>query len=178
MGNTLTPKQQRFADEYLIDLNAAQAAIRAGYSTNSAKEIGFENLTKPHIREYVDTKLAERSRRTHITQDRVLQELARIAFVDVTDLVDPQTGEISDFASKDDRAAVQGIKVKRSSSDTGYSVEREVKIADKARALDMLGKHLGMFTEKHQHEITKGEVTVIWDGLDNKEPEESTENED
>ena len=144
----LTPKQQRFADEYLIDLNATQAAIRAGYSTNSAKEIGCENLSKPNIREYIDKEMAERSRRTGISQDRVLQELARIAFVKVTDLVDPETGEVSDFASDDDLAVIQGIKIKQSWGESGSSVEREVKIADKSRALEQIGRHLGMFNDR------------------------------
>jgi len=70
----LTAKQQRFVEEYLIDLNATQAAIRAGYSPESAKEIGCENLTKPNIKAAIDKAMAERSRRTGITQDRVLRE--------------------------------------------------------------------------------------------------------
>lgn len=144
----LTHRQELFADEYLIDLNATQAAIRAGYSTNTAAEIGYENLNKPHIRAYIDKAMAERSRRTHITQDRVLQELARIAFVRVTDLVDPDTAKVHDFASEDDLAVIQGIKVKQSWSDSGSSVEREIKIADKAKALDQLGRHLGLFNDK------------------------------
>lgn len=144
----LTPKQQMFADEYLIDLNATQAAIRAGYSTDSAAEIGYENLKKPHIRAYVDKAKAERSKRTGINQDRVLKELARIAFVKVTDLVDPRTAEVLEEASEDDLAVIQGIKVKQSWSESGSSVEREVKVADKAKALDQLGRHLGMFNDK------------------------------
>ena len=83
----LTEKQKRFVEEYLIDLNATQAAIRAGYKVDSARDIGCENLTKPNIAEAIEKALAERSRRTGINQDRVVQELARIAFVNITDVV-------------------------------------------------------------------------------------------
>lgn len=71
----MTKKQKRFVEEYLIDLNATQAAIRAGYSPATAKEIGCENLTKPNISEAIAKAMAERSRRTGVNQDRVLQEL-------------------------------------------------------------------------------------------------------
>lgn len=144
----LTPKQQLFADEYLIDLNATQAAIRAGYSPKTADVKGSQLLGIVKVRSYIDKAMAERSRRTGITQDRVLQELARIAFVKVTDLVDPETAEIVQGASDDDLAVIQGIKVKESWSEKGSSREREVKIADKGKALEQLGRHLGMFNDK------------------------------
>ena len=72
----MTNKQKRFIEEYLIDFNATQSAIRAGYSVNSADKIGTENLKKPQIKSKIEKALAERSRRTGITQDRVIQELA------------------------------------------------------------------------------------------------------
>ena len=75
----LTEKQQRFVDEYLIDLNATQAAIRAGYSVKTADAIGCENLTKPNIQQAIAEHMAERSRRTGVNQDRVVLELAKIA---------------------------------------------------------------------------------------------------
>ena len=78
----MTKKQKRFVEEYLIDLNATQAAIRAGYSPTTAKEIGCENLTKPNISEAIAKAMAERSRRTGVNQDRVLQELAKIKMYD------------------------------------------------------------------------------------------------
>ena len=72
----MTNKQKRFIEEYLIDFNATQSAIRAGYSPKSAFIIGDENLKKPQIKSKIEKALAERSRRTGITQDRVIQELA------------------------------------------------------------------------------------------------------
>ena len=76
----MTNKQQLFVDEYLTDLNATQAAIRAGYSKKTAQVIGAENLAKPVIGDAIRTALKERRQRTEITQDRVLEELAMIAF--------------------------------------------------------------------------------------------------
>lgn len=144
----MTKKQKLFIEEYLIDLNATQSAIRAGYSSDTAYSIGQENLKKPEIKNHIDKALAERSRRTGISQDRVIQELARIAFVKMTDVVDPDTCQIRYDATDDDIACIEGIKYKRSESETGSSIEREVKFASKLKALEHLGKHLGMFREK------------------------------
>ena len=81
----LTAKQQRFVDEYLIDLNATQAAIRAGYSEKTAFSIGTENLRKPLIQKAIQQRKQAREQRTEITQDRVIQELAAIGFARATD---------------------------------------------------------------------------------------------
>ncbi len=138
----MTKKQKRFAEEYLIDLNATQAAIRAGYKPDTAGAIGSENLKKPEIKSAIDKAMAERSRRTGINQDRILRELARIGFAKITDVVDRKTGEIKDDASDDDLACVQSIKVKPGE----FGTEREVKMYDKKSALVEMGKHLGMFS--------------------------------
>ena len=140
----MTKKQKRFVEEYLIDLNATQAAIRAGYSPHTAKDIGCENLAKPNIAAAVSQAMAERSRRTCINQDRVLQELARIGFAKITDVVDPETAKIRPDASDDDLACIQSIKIKPSE----FGIEREVKLYDKKSALVDLGKHLGLFKDK------------------------------
>jgi len=84
----LTPKQKRFIAEYLVDLNATQAAIRSGYSPKTARFIAQENLTKPDIRKMIDAALAEQSQRTKITADAVLQEVGNIAFAPI----DGETG--------------------------------------------------------------------------------------
>lgn len=143
----LTEKQQRFVDEYLIDLNATQAAIRAGYSVKTANEQGSQNLAKLSIQQAIAEQMAERSKRTGINQDRVVLELAKIALVKMTDIVDSQ-GRIKSDASPDDLACIESVKYKESESDTGSSVEREVKIASKLKALELLGKHLGIFKDK------------------------------
>lgn len=147
MARKLTDKQQRFVDEYLIDLNATQAAIRAGYSVKTANEQGSQNLAKLSIQQAIAERMAERSRRTGVNQDRVVLELAKIAFVKMTDIVDSE-GNIKENAAEDDLACIESVKYKHSDTDTGYSEEREVKIASKLKALELLGKHLGMWNDK------------------------------
>jgi len=138
----LTAKQQRFVEEYLIDLNATQAAIRAGYSTTSACVIGSENLAKPNVRASVDRALAERSRRTGINADRILRELACIGFVNVGKAVNTK-----DATLKNDTAAIASVKVKTTYTDAGETVEREIRFHDKNKSLELLGKHLNMFKD-------------------------------
>ena len=141
----MTKKQKRFIEEYLIDLNATQAAIRAGYSPDTAKSIGSENLTKPDIKAQIARAMAERSRRTGVNADRVIMELAKIAFVNANDVIDPKTATIKKGALPEDTAAIQSVKVKAFGED---GLEREIKMADKLKALELLGKHLGMFRDK------------------------------
>ncbi|WP_213469940.1 terminase small subunit, partial [Paenibacillus dendritiformis] len=89
----LTAKQKAFVQEYLIDLNATQAAIRAGYSAKTARKIGQENLTKPDIQKAIQEAMDARAKRTEITADRVLQELAKIGFANITDYLRVSTSE-------------------------------------------------------------------------------------
>lgn len=144
----LTDKQKRFIEEYLIDLNATQAAIRAGYSAKTAHEQGAQLLAKLSIRLEIDKAIAERSRRTGITQDRILRELAKVAFVNAADVISLDEAKIREDADRDDIAAIASVKVKTIPTETGEIVEREVKTYDKLKALELLGKHLGMFTDK------------------------------
>ena len=148
MAKKLNKKQQLFVDEYLIDLNATQAAIRAGYSVDSARDIGCENLTKPNIQEAIARAMAERSKRTGVNQDRVVLELARIAFVNPQNLIDPEDASVRADATEDDLACIQSVKVKIMDGEKGTSTEREVKLNDKMKALELLGKHLGMWNDK------------------------------
>ncbi|MFD2334676.1 terminase small subunit [Cohnella sp. GCM10020058] len=149
----LTDKQQKFVDEYLIDLNATQAAIRAGYSPKAATAIGSENLGKPDIRAYIDERMAEHSKRTGVNQERIIRELARIAFLDPTQLVNMDSAELKDDASLDDRAAIASVKVKTMSGEVEM-VEREVRFADKIKALELLGKRYGMWIDKQQIDVS------------------------
>lgn len=141
----MTQKQKRFIEEYLIDLNATQAAIRAGYSPDTAQQTGSENLSKPVIRAQIDRAMAERSKRTGVNAERVIQELAKIAFVNATEVIDPKTATVKEDALPEDTAAIQSVKVKTFGED---GLEREIKMADKLKALELLGKHLGMFKDK------------------------------
>lgn len=145
----LTKKQQLFVDEYLTDLNATQAAIRAGYSVDTAGVIGCENLIKPNIQQAIAEAMAERSRRTGINQERILIELARIALLNPKALVNLEDATVNPEASPDDLAAIASVKVKRfPTKDGGEGIEREVKFYDKIKAVELLGKHLGMFKDR------------------------------
>lgn len=144
MAERITDRERRFADEYLIDFDAKHAAIRAGYSESTARNaaawIKADNPEKPKLRELIDRKMADLSRRTGITAERVLRELANVAFVNFDDVVD-RDGAIDRNAQRADLAAVAGYRVKISDEVD----EREVKFHDKLRALELIGKHLGMF---------------------------------
>ena len=161
----LTEKQQRFVDEYLIDLNATQAAIRAGYSVKTANEQGSQNLAKLSIQTAIAEKMAARSRRTGVNQDRVVLELAKVAFVKMTDVVD-SNGRIREDASDDDLSCIESIKYKESDNEFGGSVEREVKIGSKLKALELLGKHLGMWNDKLDVNVTQPIVIMGGDDLE------------
>lgn len=147
MAGKLSKRDLLFADEYLIDLDAKNAAIRAGYKPTTAEKayewIRAENPTKPALRDLIQKKMAERSRRTGVTADRVLVELAKIAFADIADIVDLRTGEIQGDAKAADTSAIASVKIRS----TAHSTETEIKMADRNRALELLGKHLGMFAD-------------------------------
>ena len=138
----LTPKQKRFVDEYMVDLNATAAARRAGYSEKTAEVIGYENLRKPQIMAAIQERQGELQGKLEITQERVLEELAAIAFANGTDFVTiTQAGLINVKATsdvpKDKLPAIAGIKYNQ--------LGIEIKLHDKVRALELLGKHLGVF---------------------------------
>jgi phage terminase small subunit len=148
----LTAKQQRFVDEYLIDLNATQAAIRAGYSARTAADIGRQLLRKTPVAERIQSAQTERAERTHITQDRVLQELARIAFFDPRKLFTTSGTPIDIQDLNDDVAAVLAgldIVVERTEEGRdGYSSVRKYKLANKLGALEAAMRHLGMMKDR------------------------------
>ena len=144
----MTKKQKRFVEEYLIDLNATQAAIRAGYSPETAYSIGSENLKKPEIRACIEKAMAERSKRTGINQDRIIMELAKIGLLNPKDLVDFDEATVKEEATEDDLAAIASVRVKRFPTKDGEGIEREIKMHDKTKALELLGRHFGMFKDK------------------------------
>lgn len=162
----LTEKQRRFVDEYLIDLNATQAAIRAGYSVKTAKDIGCQNLAKLNIQQAVSEQMAERSKRIGVNQDRIVLELAKIAFVNAADVIDSDDATIKAGATADDTAAIQSVKVKVIPTKEGEGVEREIRLNDKLKALELLGKHLGMWNDKLDVNVN---IPVVISGEDDLE---------
>ena len=146
----MNPRQQRFVEEYLIDLNGYRAAVRAGYAEKGARNIASRLLRKPEITEAVEKAKEERRERLRITADRVLAELARLAFADIGRLLahDGTRFSLKDTSdlSPDDLAAVAAIEV---SADG----KARVRLHSKLRALDAIARHLGLFeiaaAEKH-----------------------------
>lgn len=148
MSDKLTPKQQRFVDEYLVDLNASAAARRAGYSARTADAIGRENLGKPTIAAAIDARREALRQKVEITQERVIAELAKIAFGDQRRVVawGPHGVKLrpSTALTDDEAAAVAEV------SETNTGALR-IKTHDKVGALKLLGEHLGLFTKKLEH---------------------------
>ncbi len=145
-----TPKQAKFIDEYLISLNATKAAIAAGYAEKAARTIGSENLSKPNISAEIARRQKADSKRMDIAKDRVLQELARVAFCDIRDIIrwvtvtDKETGQErqivglidSDDISDDAAASIAELRQTRDGI--------VLKMRDKLPALDKLARHLGL----------------------------------
>ena len=143
----LTEKQKRFVEEYLIDLNATQAAIRAGYSAKTANEQGARLLVNVSIQKAISRAMTARSNRTNISQERVVNELAKIAFLNIADLID-QNGNMKSNVSRDDMAGIEWIRSKGIETENGYVRETEFRVTSKLKALELLGRHLGMFTDR------------------------------
>ena len=153
----LTPKQKIFADEYLIDLNATRA-YKVAYSKvkkdEAARANGSRLLTNANVADYIEKRMKEREKRTKITQDMVLQELAKLGFFDIRKLFD-DSGKPLDIASLDNETAacIAGLEVmdvyegaREDKEFVGYI--KKYKLSDKLKALELLGRHLGMFKDK------------------------------
>ncbi len=164
----MTPKQQRFVEEYLIDLNATQAAIRAGYSENAAKEQGYENLTKPHIAEAIAEAMAARSERTKIDADWVLARLADEADADLADLYDENNGlkPITEWPLVWRQGLVAALEVEEIFKD-GKKLGQvtKVKLSDRLKRIELIGKHVDVqaFAERHEHTGKAGGPVKISD---------------
>ena len=147
----LTPKQKRFVAEYLVDLNATAAAIRAGYSKKTANRIASENLSKPDIQIAIQEAQDSLQKSTEITQEMVIKELAKLGFFDIRKMFD-KNGKPLDISQLDDdtAAALVGLDVQDVyDSDKDYvGYIKKYKMADKVKALELLGKHFGAWEPK------------------------------
>lgn len=134
MAKKMTVKQKRFCDEYLIDLNATQAAIRAGYSEKNANNIASENLAKPNIKKYISDRMAEKESELIATQDEVLKYLTSVL-----------RGE-----SRSEVVVVEGVG-------EGCSEARLIKKApeekERLKSAELLGKRYGLYTEKIETDV-------------------------
>lgn len=138
----LNPKQAAFVREYLIDRNATQAAIRAGYSAKTARSVGSENLTKPDIRAAIDAESAKLAEEVGVTAKEIISELRRIGFADAGQILDERgVCRSLNEMPEDIRRCISSVKF---SGDGGT----EVKFWPKNNALELLGKRLALWTEK------------------------------
>jgi len=178
----LTDKQQRFVEEYPVDLNATQAAIRAGYSKKTAAEIGCENLIKPKIAEAIAEARKAQADRTEITADMVLKELALLGFANMKDYIkisadgDPFI-DLSDL-TREQAAAISETMVEDYYEGRGDDVRQvrkvKIKFHDKKGALVDIGKHLGMFVDKSEVDVTvKGPLVIMRSKKDKEVGDES-----
>ena len=141
----MTAKQQLFCDEYLIDLNATQAAIRAGYSKKTARVIGQENLLKPAIKEYIEKRMAEKEKALIADQDEVMKYLTRVMRRELTEHVVVTLVEEKSTYEPDEDGKMRRQTVK---SEKPEIVKIPARLSDANKAAELLGKAYALFTDK------------------------------
>ena len=142
----LTPKQERFVQEYLVDLNATAAAKRAGYNEKTAYSMGQRLLKKVEIQNSIQEAQRSLQDRTEVTQERIIAETAKLAFFDARKLFDKNGRPLPISELDDDTvAALVGLDVQDLTGSDGSFIGyvRKYKLADKLRALELLGKRFG-----------------------------------
>lgn len=151
----LTPRQARFVEEYLIDLNGAAAIRRAGYKHKNADVMAFQLLGKTLVQDALNAAQRERSARTGITADRVLKEIARVALADLRAVMSwgPNGVVLRESSALSDDDAASVAEVSETWTDNGGG-SRKVKLHNKVEALEKLARHVGLYDQK-------GDTTII-----------------
>ncbi|HZW06307.1 MAG TPA: terminase small subunit, partial [Phycisphaerales bacterium] len=160
----LTPKQARFVAEYLKDLNATQAAIRAGYSAATAEQQGSRLLRNAQVFAAVADGKAKQLAKADLSATRVLEEMRRVAFSNVQDLFDAN-GRLKGIheLTTEQAATIASLEVIVKNAEAGdghQDVVHKLKVWDKPRVLEMLGKHFGLLVERLEHQ---GELRISWE---------------
>jgi phage terminase small subunit len=165
MASNITRKRKRFIDEYLKDLNGTQAAIRAGYSKNSANVQAAQLLALPSVKAYLAEKEAIINARLDISADRIKKELARVAFQDVRQFYDEAGNLIPIHMLNDDAAAaLAGMEVDEIGLEgVKIGVNKKIKRFDKVKALELLGKSEGIFEKDNDQKKNETVVTPFTD---------------
>lgn len=155
----LTARQARFVEEYLVDLNATQAAIRAGYSARRASEIGYTLLQKSTVQSAIEAAQRERSARTGITADRVVREIAKLALSNLADVMtwDENGATLIPSAQLSPDAAAAIAEISDTRTERGGTLK--VKLHNKVAALEQLAKHVGLYGGKQDGETIHH---VVW----------------
>lgn len=168
----LTPKQQRFVEEYLVDLNATQAAIRAGYSPKTAEQQGSRLLGNVKVAGAIEVAQALRSERTQVDADWVLTRLAAEAEADIADLYDEDMNlkPVHEWPEIWRKGLVAGIDVEELFEGRGKDREhigtvRKLKLSDRIRRIELIGKHVNVQAFREQVNAT-GNITVNLEGKD------------
>lgn len=184
----LTARQARFVEEYLVDLNASQAAIRAGYSHRTADQQGYQLLQRPDVSAAISQAQASRSLRTQVTADTVLQQLDEARTADLADLYDDAGNlkPIKDWPLIWRQGLVAGMEVESlkdkgtgqfrgaHGQDAGYELEigrvTKIKLADRIKVIELVGKHVGVQAFRERLEYTgpnggpiEGEIKVTFE---------------
>lgn len=158
----LTAKQQRFCDEYLIDLNATQAAIRAGYSEKTARQIGTENLSKPSIREYIDERMKEKEAALVADQDEVMRYLSAVMRREKAEHIVVTISEKRSFYAPDENGTMRKQTIEK---EVPQVVEIPAQLRDANKAAELLGRAYGIYTEKVSMDVKP----VVIEGGENLE---------
>lgn len=163
MSRPLNPKQLRFIDEYLVDLNGTAAAIRAGYSPRTARVQASDLLLKPDVQRALAAKQEARAVRVDAKADDVLRELMRLAFTDIGAIFDEQGGLLPVRQMPvDARRAIASVETRvEQHGDDPPTVITKVKMWDKVKSLELLGKHLRLFADKVELTGTQGLTVVV-----------------
>lgn len=164
----MTAKQQRFCDEYLIDLNATQAAIRAGYSKKTARAIANENLTKPYIKEYIEKRMAEKEKQLIADQDEVMKYLSAVMRREMTESVVVTLSTEKSTYVPDVNGTMRKQTIKQ---DIPQVVEIPARLSDANKAAELLGKAYGIYTDKVEVDADM-ELNISVDYGDEDEDEE------
>ncbi len=155
----LSPKHKQFCKEYIIDLNASQAYIRAGYTTKNANNTASKLLAKDHIQAEIQVQLEARAKRTEINADMVIKELALLAFSDTGNLFNShnqliQVADLPEDVTRTIQEVTSRIEKTGTGEDATYAEIIKIKSYDKKGALDSLGKHFGIYeADNHQQKV-------------------------
>lgn len=156
----MTDKQKRFCDEYLIDLNATQAAIRAGYSKKTARQIGTENLAKPYIRKYIENRMKEKEAELVADQDEVMRYLTAVMRREKREHIVVTLSEERSTYVPDENGTMRKQTVKR---EVPKIVEIPAQLRDSNKAAELLGRAYGIYTDKVD---VGGAIPVVISGDD------------
>ncbi len=145
----LNPKQKRFCEEYVIDLDPGPAYVRAGYSKKGAPQAAHKLLKHADVQRQLAKLTEKRSKAVGITAERVLEELAILGFSDINDYKNTKEGfYLSDKTNDAASRAVSSIKLKRHTGKDGVEVTTEIRLWDKPASLRLLAQHLGMLNDR------------------------------